>query len=155
MNIFTTDHPMISDAPYFVCPKKHPFRAFIFKTFIWSLVLTPLCFGFFWYSEATDEISPPTGEAMFPPQNLLMFLYELAPAFLFCLFFVPLLLFVSRLLMFGLRRLLRFWKQNKSPFMEPVTHDAVPFRHLVILFGLTLGFMALSYSGYWMCDFFY
>jgi hypothetical protein len=102
MNIFTTDHPLVSQASCFDA-RKHPWISLLCRANVLALILTPLVYGFILYDAFTDGVEC-TDEPPFPG-SWTEFLLAGAAVLVFC--------FVCALLLASGYRLLQFiWKQR-------------------------------------------
>jgi hypothetical protein len=110
MNIFTTDHPLVSQSSCFDA-REHPWISFLSTTSVLALILTPLVYGFILYDAFTDGVEC-TDEPPFPgswPE----FLLAGAAVLVFC--------FVCALLLVSGYRLLQYFCKQRSPQYEKFT----------------------------------
>jgi hypothetical protein len=102
MNVFTTDHPLVSQPSCFDT-KERPWLSFVSSTSVLALILTPLVYGYLLYCAATDGVEC-TDEPPFPG-SWAEFLVGGAAVFVFCLF-------CALLLVSGYRLQRYFWNQR-------------------------------------------
>jgi hypothetical protein len=102
MNIFTTDHPLVSQTSRFDAGKR-PWISLLCSASVLALILTPLVYGFILYDAFTDGVEC-TDEPPFPG-SWTEFLLAGAAVLVFCFVCASLLLSGYRLLQF-------FWKKR-------------------------------------------
>jgi len=95
MNPFTTDHPLVSQPSCFDA-KAHPWLSFIFRTFVSTLLITPLIFGCLVYYAFGDDAQ--SADESVWPESLSDFAIVLAIIFIFSFICSFLLLLTWRLI---------------------------------------------------------
>lgn len=96
MNVFTTDHPMVSQPSCFDA-RAHPWSSYFWSVVVLAGILTPFLYGFVLYSDMHDAFEIGSETAPFPT-SLTEFAAGAGASFLCCLMLAVVLVSVYRLL---------------------------------------------------------
>jgi hypothetical protein len=108
MNVFSADHPMVSQPSCFDA-KAYPWSSLFFSVLVFAVALTPLLYGYIWYSAINDAFEIGSETDPFPG-SWAEFFGGVGVVFVFCCFCAFLIISAYRLLAGHFRS-----KQIKQP----------------------------------------